>query len=87
MRVRLIFGQYQQRYDGELMPNVLDAWDEYVLDDNPIGYQEALAKFEAMVPSELEWVRELDIHVPDAAITALAVPSVPWIDVVAKRVD
>lgn len=78
MRIRLIVAQYKQRYEGQYMPNVMDAWDEYVLDENGEGYQEKLQKYQAMVPNELEWVRELDVTVPDDVITSLAdVPELP----------
>jgi hypothetical protein len=85
MRIRLIVAQYKCHYPGEFMPNVVDAWDEYVLEDNDRGYQEALAKHEAMVPNGYEWVRELDVTVPDDVIEGLA--DVPQLTTLWKQVS
>lgn len=79
MRIRLIVGQYPQSYDGQLMPNVLDAWDEFVLEDNYEGFAEKLAEYESWVTKgDLEAVRVLDVIVPDIAVTGLFdIPQVP----------
>lgn len=71
MKIHMIVVQYNQRYPGEYMPNVVDVWDEYTMDENPDGYLESLRKHEAMVPKDYEAVRELIVHVPDDAITSL----------------
>lgn len=72
MRIRLIIGQYPQQYDGQLMPNVLDAWDEFVLDDNQEGFDKKLAEYESWVlKGDLEAVRVLDVTIPDFAVTTL----------------
>lgn len=71
MKVRLIIAQYPVRYAGELAPNVVDAWDEYTLEDNYEGYEQSLRSHEAMVGKEYEAVVVLNVNVPDAAIDAL----------------
>ena len=78
MIVRLIFAQYKQGYPGELCPNVVDAWDEYALDENYSGFEESLKKHEALVGEEYEWVKCLNVRVPDDAIYAL--PVIPLTD-------
>lgn len=43
MKVYLMFGQRPVLYEGELGPEALDfAWDEYCVDDNPEGFEEAV---------------------------------------------
>ena len=42
MRIHLIVAQYPQQYDGQYMPNVVDAWDEFVLEDNYEGFVDSL---------------------------------------------
>lgn len=84
MKIRLIIAQYKERYPGEYMPNVVDAWDEYVLEDNWEGYQESLAKHKAREDSDYEAVRELIVTVPDEAILKLFKDDVP---VVAAKVQ
>lgn len=72
MRIRLIIGQYPQQYDGQLMPSVLEAWDEFTLEDNQQGFNEKLAEYESWVAKgDLEAVRLLDVTIPDFAITTL----------------
>lgn len=76
-RIRLIIAQWKCSYPGELMPNVVDAWDDYVLQDNWDGYEEALKSHRDRVGTDYEWVRELDVQVPESVVSALAfVPSV-----------
>jgi hypothetical protein len=41
------------------------------LEENPEGYRESLDKLNAQVPNEFDWVRELVIDIPWAAIDAL----------------
>ena len=71
MEIRLIIVQYKQRYEGELMPNVVDAWDEYAMDENWSGYKDSLDKHQDMVGDEYEGVREITMIVPDEVITDL----------------
>ncbi len=85
MRVRMIIGQYPVRYEGELMPNVLAAWDEYAMDDNHEGYQEELAKFQGWVQSgDLAAVREMDILVPDDSVLGLF--EIPTVKIKIERI-
>jgi hypothetical protein len=75
MEIRLIIGQYPQRYPGQYMPNVLDAWDEYTLEDNWEGYEEKLNQYKSWVEKgELEGVREMVIRVPTDTVLALFDP-------------
>lgn len=76
-RIRLIVVQYAQHYEGQLMPNVVDAWDEYSLEENGEGYEKSLAAQQARVGTDYEWVRELDVTVPANVVENLAfVPNV-----------
>lgn len=45
--VYLIMGLRHCRYEGEYAPEVLDAWDEYSLQENPRGYAERLKEFKS----------------------------------------
>jgi hypothetical protein len=63
MEIRLIIGQYTQRYPGEYMPNVMAAWD---------GYEADVKKYQALVDKgELEAIREMVIRVPDETVLGL----------------
>lgn len=85
MEIRLIIAQYPQQYDGQYMPNVVDAWDEYAMDGNEEGYAEALAKHQAKLGIDYEAVRELTVTVPDQVVTDLFV--VPELPTLWKQVD
>lgn len=74
MDIRLIIAQYPQNYPGESMPNVVDAWDEYTLDDNYEGYEAALKHHQDQVGTTYEAVRVAVIQVPDQAILDLFEP-------------
>jgi hypothetical protein len=72
MEIRLIIGQYTQRYPGEYMPNVMAAWDEYAYDENWDGYEADVKKYQALVDKgELEAIREMVIRVPDETVLGL----------------
>lgn len=78
MRLHMIVAQYKESYPGELMPNVVDVWDEFVMDDNPDGYRKELKRHEALVGTEYSGVRELVVTLPDEVVTDLfAVPELP----------
>jgi hypothetical protein len=51
------------------MPNVVDAWDEFTMEENPQGYYEALKK--ARKEHGVDAVRELQIELPQSAILDL----------------
>jgi hypothetical protein len=70
--VRLIVAEHA---DGETWTQIEDVWDEYVMEENGEGYQEAVAKAFAKVGQGVNWVKVEDIFIPNAVIdNALA----PW---------
>lgn len=72
MRIKIIIAQYPQSYPGQYMPNVVDAWDEFTLEDNWEGFETSLKKHEALaLDGTYEGVRVLDVIVPDASVLAL----------------
>lgn len=77
MKINLIIGQYNQSYPGQLAPNVLGAWDEFVLEDNYDGYQRELDDYKAQVGTDFEAVEVLVIEVPDQPISQLVKPPAP----------
>ena len=85
MKVRCIIAQRKCRYPGQYAPELLDAWSEYVFEDNPEGYAERLDEEQKRVGTEYEAVRELDIVVPDTAIDALFL--VPEVDAVVVETE
>ena len=44
MKIKLIIGHRHESYDGQYAPEVLDAWDEYCLDENYEGFTESLER-------------------------------------------
>lgn len=70
--VRLIVAKHA---DGETWTQIEDAWDEYVIEDNSTGYQEAVDRAFAKVGDKVNWVKVEDIFIPSDLIEmALA----PW---------
>ena len=71
MQIRTLWGQRKNSYAGETLPELMVAWDEYALDDNSIGYEQAKKDEIAAWGDDLVAVRELVIDVPTETITAM----------------
>lgn len=71
MLIRCIIVQRKCRYPGEFAPELVDAWSEYVMEDNLEGYAEVLKREQGYVGTEYDALRELDVEIPDAAIDRL----------------
>ena len=45
MKLYVMFGQREESYPGQYGPEALDfIWDEYCVDENPQGFEDACAK-------------------------------------------
>ena len=42
----MIFGLFITRKHEKDIPELVDAWDEYTIEENPDGYQEAIRKWQ-----------------------------------------
>lgn len=71
MQVRLLFGQRKEQYPGEYAPELMEAWDEYTLDDNWEGWEEAKAAAIASWGDDLVAAREIVINIADDAIDSV----------------
>lgn len=69
MDIHLIIAQYKGCPLPNFMPNVIDAWDEFTLEDNWSGFAEAVEKAEAS--DNYEKVRTLIVNIPDDAVVNL----------------
>ncbi len=49
MKIRTIWYQYPESYPGQLMPNLMDAADEYLDDDNPTYFQDKIVDAERLL--------------------------------------
>lgn len=71
MKLHILFGQRKQRYDGEYGPEVLDCWDEYSINENPDGYETAMAGAMAAQASEMSAMRVIVVEVDGDKIERL----------------
>ena len=46
MRLHVLFAQRRENYSGEYGPEVMLAWDEWSVDENPTGFAMALERVE-----------------------------------------
>jgi hypothetical protein len=77
MKIYLIMGQYHCDYPGQYAPNVMSAWDEYMIDSNEEGYHEDVKKYKDLAhKGKLTDVKVMIVEVPDAAVDALFEPPV-----------
>ncbi len=44
MIIHILFGQRKEQYEGQYAPEVLVAWDEFCIDENPDGWTKATEK-------------------------------------------
>jgi hypothetical protein len=42
MNILVLFGQRRERYEGEYAPEVMLAWDEATVEENPDGFDKAV---------------------------------------------
>lgn len=71
MKVHVLFGIRQERYDGECGPEVLLAIDEFCREENPQGWDEDVVKTRARFKNDMRAMRVIDIEVEDARIRDL----------------
>jgi hypothetical protein len=45
MRLYVLFGQRKEDYDGQYGPEALVCWDEFCVDENPDGFDEACEEY------------------------------------------
>jgi hypothetical protein len=66
--IRMLWGKRPEAYPGEYAPELMLAWDEYCLDDNEAGYQEAKAAAIKSWGSDFVQGQEIVISIPDDAL-------------------
>lgn len=44
MKLHILFGQRKCEYPGQYAPEALECWDEFCIDENPDGFEEACEK-------------------------------------------
>lgn len=71
MKLFVLFGQRKQRYDGEFGPEALVCWDEFCVDENPGGFEEACACHIAARGGEFSSTRVIEIRVDGDKIAKL----------------
>ncbi len=71
MKLYILFGQRPCRYEDEYAPEALIVWDEFAVDENPGGYEEALDKERAKYASEMTAMRVIAVEVDGDKISKL----------------
>jgi hypothetical protein len=70
MKLHIIMGL---RPDSEV-PEAIDCWDEYTIDANPEGFDEAVAKAKEKIPSFFSTVDVVVVSVSTKAVMAILSP-------------
>lgn len=63
MKISILFGQRKETYDWEYGPEVLVAWDEYSIDENPDGFEKECDKAKYKYEAEMAAMRVIEIEV------------------------
>ena len=75
MRITILLGQ--RKIDPESVPEVMAAWDEYCIEENPEGWDDECEKAKRSWGDDLLAYRLVDLIVPDEKLLALfEVPSI-----------
>lgn len=61
MILHILFGQRKQRYEGEYAPEALVTWDEYCVDENPEGWETAVAEAKAKYGEEMSSMKIINV--------------------------
>jgi hypothetical protein len=75
MKVNLLIMHYKEKYDGQYMPNVVLACDEFIMDENPSWWSENVAKEKAKVGNEAAAWAEIVVEVDSEAMLDALYPS------------
>lgn len=70
MKLFLLYAQRKQRYEGQYQPELLDAIDEGVTDENPAYAAETIAKHRA--DPDLVSVEWFELKMPAGAMKAIS---------------
>jgi len=66
MKLYILFGQRECRYDGEFAPEALEVVDEYTMDENPEWFKEKKKEYRSN--SFFSSVKEIVVNVSEAEI-------------------
>lgn len=73
-----IFAMFGTRKSGEDEPELLDAWDEHTVDENPDGYRETRDKW--IEGSDLDAFAVVTFEVSDKAVLAALYPDAATVE-------
>lgn len=79
MKIHVLFAQRKESYPGEYGPEVLLAWDEFSVDENPDGFDEAVRETAKKNAGEMSAIRLVALEVDQHAIRELLVPKEPTV--------
>jgi hypothetical protein len=73
MKIHVLFGQRRERYEGEHAPEILCAWDEWSIEENPDGFSEAVELARKEVGEEMVATRVIILDVDGDKIRKMLV--------------
>lgn len=73
MRLHVLFGQRIESHEGEYGPEVLACWDEFSVDENPDGFNDACDKARADYGRDMAAMRIIEVEVDQDKIRHMLV--------------
>lgn len=73
MDLYILFGQRKEAYEGEFGPEALLCWEEFSVDENPSGWDEALAETRKKYEADMAAMRVMKIRVDQDKIRKLLI--------------
>jgi hypothetical protein len=71
MKISILFGVRNERYEGENAPEALLVWDEFSIEENPSGFDSAVKTIVEGSKEEFQATRVIQLDVNQNVIRAL----------------
>lgn len=73
MKLYIMFGQRKERYEYEYAPEALMVWDEYSIDENSEGFEEACVNTRKLYEKDMMGMQVLCITVDQETVRKLLI--------------
>jgi len=73
MKIHVLFGVRKEAYEGQYGTEVRLAWDEYCIEENPEGWDEAVEKERQAIGDDMQAMRVVVLDVNENEIRKLII--------------
>lgn len=77
MKLRILFGQRKENYEGQYGPEAILCWDEFCIDENPAEFDKQVDTTIDSLKSDFSSFKIIDIEVNQEKIRQMLSASIP----------